>query len=129
MKPSTHHAFANQLLLCLLITLGVSGSIGVGAVWLRHQISATANDNRRREARIAELERRIAEATTMIESEESSESLRRLNIEMGLGLAPASDAQVVRVTGDDLSRRAAERNRELFHDSVPAVSFKVALRN
>jgi hypothetical protein len=130
MKTSDTHAFANQLLVCLLVTLSFSGVIGVGAVWLRHQISATANDNRRREARIAELERRIAETTTMIEGEQGSEALRRRNAEWKLGLVPASDAQVVRVTSDDLSRHAARRNREIFNDGLaPAVTFQLAQRN
>jgi len=130
MKTSDTHAFANQLLICLLVTLGFSGSLGLGAVWLRHQISATANDNRRREARIAELERRIAETTTAIEGEESSESLRRRNAEMHLGLVPASDTQVVRVTGEDLNRRAVIRTRELYSDAIaPVVTFRVAVKN
>ena len=130
MKTSDTHAFANQLLICLIVTLCFSGSIGVGAVWLRHQISATANDNRRREARIAELERRIAETTTAIEGEEGSETLRRRNTEWKLGLVPVSDAQVVRVTSDDLNRHIARRNREFFNEGVaPAVTFQLAQRN
>lgn len=130
MKTSDTSAFANQLLVCLLVTLSFSGVIGVSAVWLRHQISATANDNRRREARLAELERRIAETTTAIEGEEGSETLRRRNAEWKLGLVPVSEAQVVRVTSDDLSRHTARRNREFFNDSVaPAVTFQIAQRN
>ena len=130
MKTSDTHAFANQLLICLLVSLCFSGSLGLGAVWLRHKISATANDNRRREARIAELERRIAETTTAIEGEKSSESLRHRNTEWHLGLVPATDTQVQRVTSEDLGRRAAIRNRELYNDGIlPAVTFRVALKN
>jgi len=130
MKTSDTHAFANQLLICLIVTLCFSGSIGVGAVWLRHQISATANDNRRREARIAELERRIAETTTVIEGEQGSEALRRRNTDWHLGLQPASEDQMVRVTKDDMVRFIARRNREFFSDGVaPAVTFQLAQRN
>ena len=130
MKTSDTHAFANQLLICLLVTLSVSGSIGVGAVWLRHQISVTANNNRRLEALIATAQRHIDETSTAIEGEESSEALRRRNTEFHLGLVPASDAQVVRVTSEDMSRRAALRNRDFYTDGiVPAVSFRVALKN
>jgi len=130
MKTSDTHAFANQLLICLLVTLSVSGSIGVGAVWLRHQISVTANNNRRLEALIATAQRHIDETSTAIEGEESSEALRRRNTEFHLGLVPASDAQVVRVTSEDMSRRAALRNRDFYTDGIaPAVSFRVALKN
>jgi hypothetical protein len=130
MKKSDTHAFANQLLVCLLVTLCFSGTLGVGAVWLRHQISVTANSKRDLDARIAQVERRLAETTAAIEGEESSEVLRRRNVEMHLGLVLASESQVILVTGEDLSRRAAIRNRELFTDgAVPAVSFRVALKN
>lgn len=130
MKPYHNQAFANQLLVCLLVTLGFGGSIGLGTVWMRHQISVTANLNRELAARIASLERRIAETTTAIESEQGSEVLRRRNAEFRLGLAPASDQQVVRVTEDDMVRHTAMRNRDFFKDTAaPAVKFTLALKN
>lgn len=130
MKLNHTHAFANQLLVCLLVTLGFGGSIGLGTVWMRHQISITANHNRELAARIASLERRIAETTTEIEGEQGSEVLRRRNAEFHLGLAPASDQQVVRVTEEDMVRHTAMRNRDFFKDTaVPAVKFTLALKN
>lgn len=130
MKPYHNQAFANQLLVCLLVTLGFGGSIGLGTVWMRHQISVTANHNRELAARIASLERRIAETTTAIEGEQGSEVLRRRNAEFRLGLAPASDQQVVRVTEDDMVRHTAMRNRDFFKDTAaPAVKFTLALKN
>ncbi len=39
-------AFVHQLVLCLLVTFAVAGSTGLGTVWMRHQISTTANTNR-----------------------------------------------------------------------------------
>ena len=130
MKKTDTSAFANQLLVCLLVTLCFGGSIGLGTVWMRHQISVTANHNRELLARIASLDRRIAETTTAIEGEEGSEVLRRRNVEWHLGLAPASDLQVVRVTEDDMNRHATMRNRDFFKDTAaPAVTFTVALKN
>jgi len=43
MKKTGNHAFVNQLLIYTLVMIGFSGSVGMGAVWLRHQISVTAN--------------------------------------------------------------------------------------
>lgn len=129
MKTRYNQAFANQLLVCLLVTLGFGGSIGLGTVWMRHQISVTANHNRELAARIASLERRIAETTTAIEGEQGSEVLRRRNAEFHLGLAPASDQQVVRVTEDDMVRHQTMRNRDFFKDTTaPAVNFTLALK-
>ncbi len=130
MKTTDTRAFANQLLVCLLVTLCSGSSIGLATVWMRHQISIAANHKRDLDARAEQVERRIAEMTTAIESEESSEALRQRNAEFHLGLAPASDTQVQLVTEDDMNRHAAERNRELFKDAAaPTVSFTVAARN
>lgn len=130
MKLNHTHAFANQLLVCLLVMLGFGGSIGLGTVWMRHQISVTANHNRELAARIASLERRLAETTTAIEGEQGSEVLRRRNVEFQLGLAPANDQQVVRVTEEDMMRHTAMRNRDFFKDTAaPTVKFTLALKN
>lgn len=127
---SSSHGFANQLLVCLLVTFGLGGSIGLGTVWMRHQISLIANHNRELATRITSVERRIAETTAEIEGEQGSEVLRRRNVEFRLGLAPASDQQVVRVTEEDMIRHAAMRNRDLFKDAAaPSVKFTLALTN
>src|SRR5262245_51538358 len=70
MKNSTR-AFANQLLVCLLVTICFGGTAAVGLVWLRHQISITANNNRALAARLREIERQVAETTTIVESAQS----------------------------------------------------------
>ena len=129
MKTTDTHAFVNQFLVWLLVTLCVGGSIGLGSVWMRHQISATANANRILEARIADVQRHIDETTTAIESEQGSDVLRRRNADWRLGLLPVTDAQVVRVTEDPVMRLAQRHNRDLFNDSVPTVAFRVALKN
>lgn len=131
MKTSDTHAFVNQLLVCLLVTISFGGSIGLGAVWLRHQISLTANSNRLLQARIAGIERRLAETNTAIEGEQGSDVLRRRNTEWHLGFVSASDAQVVRVTDDPAQRLASRRKGELLSlDGVAsAASVRVALKN
>ena len=129
MKTTDTHAFVNQFLVWLLVSLSTSGAVGLGLVWVRHQISATANANRKLEARIADLERRIDETNTAIEGEKGSDVLRRRNAEWHLGLVPATDAQVVRMPADPVLRLAQRHNRDLFSDRAAAVTFTLAAKN
>lgn len=109
-------AFVNQLLVCLLVTIFCGGSVGLGIVWMRHQISTTAQTNRTLAARIAEIERHIYEKTAQIESEQNHQVLRRRNQDWKLGLVPISDPRVgiMPVTVDPVLQMAARANRELF---------------
>jgi hypothetical protein len=124
-------AFVNQLLICLLVTMTCAGSIGLGTVWVRHQNSTTAKVNRALAARIAEVERRNDELTTLIQGEQRPELLRRRNAEMRLGLVPMNEVPVVHVA-DNVNDRLVERaNRDLYRTDRPrpaVVSFKIALR-
>jgi hypothetical protein len=129
MKTTDTHAFVNQFLVWLLVTFSCSGSIGLGLVWMRHQISATANANRKLEARIADVQRHIDETKTKIEGEQSSDVLRARNADWHLGLAPRAETQVVHVTEDPVLRLAQRGNRDLFTDRAPAISFQLASKN
>ena len=131
MKRNDTHAFVNQLLVCLLVTICCGGSIGLGTVWMRLQISVTANANRSLATHLAEVERQIAETTALIASEQDLDVLRRRNAEWHLGLAPVTEAQVARVPDDPVLRLAALRNRDLFRPdaAAPTISFRVALSN
>jgi hypothetical protein len=124
------HAFINQLLVCLLVTFCFSGSIGLGTVWMRHQISRTANANKDLEKRIAEVERHLAETAVFLETEQSTVMLQRRNKDLRLGLVPPRDAQFVRVNQDPAQHLAAKRNRALFNDSAltpPPLKFTLAV--
>ena len=70
MKASAAHAFVNQVLVYSLVAIGAGGSIGLGSVWMRHQISLSANASRAIEARIAEVERHAEEIRTAIAQEQ-----------------------------------------------------------
>jgi hypothetical protein len=118
MNKASNHAFVNQLLVYTLVMICFSGSIGLGTVWLRHQISITANATKVLDARIADVERRINETTTVIETEQDPGVLKRRNVELHLGLVPVSQAQVVQIAGDPVMKLAAKRNRGLFTDGV-----------
>lgn len=120
-------AFVNQMLVLVLVTLCLGGSAGLGTVWMRHQISMTANANRVLTAQIAELERRIAETRTLVESEQSPALLRERNERWRLGLVPVSEERNVRVAQDPVRRLAEKANRELFGDYTPAIQFRFAL--
>lgn len=130
MKKSETHAFVNQLLVYTLVVIGFSGSIGLGTVWLRHQISLSANAAKQLEARLNEVERHIAEKKTEIERAQSPAMLEYLNEHWQLGLQPPAPSQVQHIDADPVRLLAAKRNRALFADeSEPlAVSFQVALK-
>lgn len=98
------HAFVNQLLMCLLVSICFGGSIGLGTVWMRQQISQTANTNRQLAAQTDELKRRIDEVGAQIEREQNPDLLRRRNEAWNLGLVPVSDAQVMHVTENPIAR-------------------------
>ncbi len=129
MNKTATHAFVNQLLVYTLVMICFSGSGGLGTVWLRHQISVTANRHKQIEARIAEVERHLAQATTTIETEQGPEMLDRRNLEWRLGLVPPREPQISYVSEDAVVALAAKRQRGLFADvAVTPVVFRLGGR-
>lgn len=124
MKTNSQHAFINQLLIGTLVVFVLGGGAGIGTVWLRHQISITANEMLAAERQIAEAERSLDEINTRIASEQSPDTLERRNREFRLGLAfPASD-RIVRVSEPVEELLARKRNQELFKEHfVPTATF------
>lgn len=122
-------AFVNQLLVCLLVTITFGGSLGLGIVWVRHQISLTAKANRALLAEITEVNRRSDDIETQIRSQQRPELLRQSNLEFRLGLAPMNEVPVVHIT-ENVNQRMVERaNRWSFpHQGIEPVTFKVAQR-
>jgi len=124
-------AFVHQLVLCVLVTFAVAGSTGLGTVWMRHQISTTANTNRLLAAELTRIERLIDEKKTLIETEQAPEKLRTLNTGMRLGLVPMSEVHVEHVTENTADRLAQRAGRFLDTDRAaakPPVSIQFALR-
>lgn len=122
-------AFVNQLLICLLVTISFAGSIGLGTVWMRHQISVTAKRNRDLAAEVARLERLIDERKTILETEQAPDKLRGLNAALRLGLVPMNEIPVLHVTENVVERMARRANRDLFTDAGarPApITFRIA---
>ena len=124
------HGFVNQFLVCLLVALFGGGSIGVGTVWMRQQITRTAKINRELEARLLEIDRHLAEINVSVEAAQTHDELRRRNVEWNLGLVPATDAQVTHVeltTAQMAQRMAVRANRELFNQVEAPATMKIAL--
>lgn len=122
-------AFANQLLVCLLVTIGFGGTIGLGTVWMRHQISVTANANKAIAAKIDEVERRIEEMTTVLETEKRPEVLRQLNQDFRLGLVRIDEVPVVpsEASATRMAERAGRASEAGATDrALPPLSLKLA---
>lgn len=129
MKSSGNQAFVNQLLVFTLVMICLSGSVGLGTVWLRHQISVSANETKRLDTEVTRIERRIAETHALIAAEQSPEILDRKNLAMALQLVRPQEQQLVRVAESPEERLLARRNIEIFSDRAgfdPAVSFRLA---
>jgi hypothetical protein len=118
MKKSDTHAFVNQILVCVLVTISFGGSIGLGTVWMRHQISVTAKTNRDLNVRLLTLTRALEERKVEVDGEQSNEVLKRRNAELALGLVEVTAPQVAHVNDDPVRRLAARANREVANPFV-----------
>jgi hypothetical protein len=110
-----------------LVAICGSATIGLGTVWMRHQISVAANANKVLESSIADLDRRIEETDAAISAEQDPSVLNRRNAEWRLGLVPPGETQVRRVPDDPVMRLASLHNRKIFGDGPATVSLRVAL--
>lgn len=123
------HAFVNHLLVYTLVMICFSGSIGLGTVWMRHQISITANSAKVLESKLNEIERQITETRANVERAQDPAMLKMLNDQWHLGLVRPVPQQIAYIDEDPVMRLAAKHNRDLFNDGRPvAVTFKVALQ-
>jgi len=126
MRNSPTRAFISPMLVYSLVAIGFTGSIGLGTVWTRRQISLVANDNKALAARIADFNRRGEEITAEIAAAQDPETLKVRNRELGLGLVPPEEVPIHPVTVDPEMRLASKRNGKLFDDHAVAVSFRLA---
>ncbi|MCC6416236.1 MAG: hypothetical protein IT582_10035 [Opitutaceae bacterium] len=122
-------AFVNQLLVYTIVMFCFSGSIGLGTVWMRHQISLSANQSKALDARLIEVERQVNEARAAVERAQDPSLLKLLNDQWRLGLVPPDPRQTATIDGDPVLRLASKHNRGLFADSpISTVSFQTTLR-
>lgn len=102
----------NRLLVATLMLLAFAGSIGMGFVWLRHQISEVADSNKQMQQRLVEVQRRTAETNAEIAAELNPEVLLTQNSSLRLGLNMPHEHQIVSVAEPVEVRLASKRNGE-----------------
>lgn len=131
MKPPPAHALVNQMVAHTLCLLVFGGSLGLGAVWMRQEISSTANRSRVLDLRLADVQRRLDELNAEVATALNPDSLLAQNTSMRLGLDAPRETQVVRVDVSPEDSLAAKRNREIFSPApggdrnAPGVSFRI----
>ena len=86
MNKTGTHAFVNQLLVYTLVTICLSGSVGLASVWMQQQIATASNSIKQLETRAYEIERRQREVNAQIAQEQSVVNLEARNREWKLGL-------------------------------------------
>ena len=120
MKAALARAEVNRLIAMVLFLLVFSGSLGLGAVWMRGEISRTANFSRSLEGKINDVERRLDEVNAQVASAVNPDALIRQGGFMNLALVSPREIQVVRVPESPELRLAAKRNRDVFSLSTAA---------
>lgn len=126
MKPPPTNTLVNRAILLMLALLVFSGSLGLGAVWMRQEISQTANESRAIHVKIADVERRLDEVNADVATATDPKTLLRQNQTMRLGLAMPREVQVQRVNVSPELRLAERRNRDVFN--VAAASLDLSGR-
>lgn len=120
MKPPPAPGLVNRVIALTLLLLTFTGTLGLGAVWMRQGISRTANANRVLEDRLTEVGRRLDEVEALVAAAVNPDALLRQNDFMRLALAAPREIQVVRVAVNPEGVLAAKRNSEVF--SLEAVA-------
>ena len=118
MKTSSP-AFVNSLLVYSLVAIGCTGSVGLGMVWSRHEISALANENKQLTSRITVIDRQCQEVTAEIAAQEDPVALLKSNDRWHLGLQPPAPDRLSYVTLDAVMHLAAKGEVGLFNDRAP----------
>jgi len=121
MKPPPANSLVNRVIAMTLALLVLSGTLGLGAVWMRQEISQTANRSRAFEGRITDVERRLDEVNAQVAAALNPDSLLRQNQFMNLALSTPREVQVVRVPESAELRLATKRNREVFNLSTASL--------
>jgi hypothetical protein len=114
MNKTGTHAFVNQLLVYTLVTICLSGSVGLASVWMQQQIATASNSIKQLETRAAELERRRGEINAEIAAEQSPVRLDQRNKAWSLGLVQPTEQQIERISESPERRLARKRNDERF---------------
>ena len=117
-------AFATHALVFAIAALSFGGAVGLGRVWICHQISLSANEARSNEAKLVAIERQIAENDAVLAFEQDAARLKQRNSELHLGLLPPADGQVHLVREDPVQQLASKRRRGLYDDAPVSAAIK-----
>ena len=120
MRPPPPNALVNKIVALTLCLLVFSGTLGLGAVWVRQEIFSTANRSNALESKLADVERRLDEVDAGVAIALNPASLLRCNESMRLGLVAPTEVQVVRTRGSPTARLALKRNEKIFSLSTTA---------
>lgn len=110
--PKSTASPVNRLFVATILLLAFAGSIGLGFVWLRHQISEVADANNRMQQRLVEVQRRTAETNAEIAAALNPEVLLGQNSTLRLGLEMPREHQIVSVADPVEVRLASKRSGE-----------------
>jgi hypothetical protein len=123
MKPPPAPGLVNRVIALTLLLLIFTGTLGLGAVWMRQEISQTANQTRALEEKLTGVGRRLDEVNAKVAEAVNPNALLLQAKFMNLALTAPREIQVVRVTGSAELKLAAKRNREAFSlETAPAGS-------
>jgi hypothetical protein len=120
MKPPPAPGLVNRLIALTLLLLVFTGTLGLGAVWMRQEISQTANQTRALEEKLTGVGRRLDEVNAKVAAAVNPNALLLQAKFMNLALVAPREIQVVRVTGSAELRLTAKRNFEAFRETAPA---------
>jgi Tfp pilus assembly protein PilN len=127
-RKAGSQAFVNQFMVIALVAICGCSTIGLGTVWMRHQISIAANENKALETKIAECDRQIEEAGAAISAEQDPAVLNSRNTQWQLGLSAPAETQLRRESDDTVMRLMSKHNRKLFGDGPAVVSLPTSVR-
>lgn len=122
MKPPPPNALVNKLVALSLVLLMFAGTLGLGAVWVRQEIFATANRSRVIEAQLGDVERKLDEVRAQVATAESVATLLRQNDAMRLALVSPRELQVVRIDRDPTVELSRKRAAEAIFGSAAAAA-------
>lgn len=127
-KSPAQSLYVYKVATLVVLILFIAAAGGLGLLWMRQEISASAARIRTVETRLAEANRRLQYVNVKIAEATTPDTLKRRAAEMGMGLiAPARD-QVVRL---EAPRRAfgteAETAIASNSDEPLFVTFELAL--
>lgn len=120
MKPPPTNTLVNRAILLTLCLLVFAGSLGLGAVWMRQEISQAANESRALHAKLEDLGRSLDEVNVQVAAAVNPDALLRQNQAMNLALVTPREVQVQRVNVSPELRLAEKRNREVFRVAASA---------